>query len=421
MAGMKILLVHNNFPGQFRHLAKALAARGHDVQAIGGHPARGMPGIDMHKYRQDRLAGKDTYVFADKFEEDCLRGVGASAVAIELGKRGYRPDVIVGHPGWGEMMFLPDVWPNAKVVAYAEYANNAESSYVGFDPEFGARSTFSDMHLRARDAATLMTLAAADVLISPTEWQRNLHPEYLRSRINVVHDGIDTETARPRDGGQVQIPLGPLLTADDEVVTYVNRHLEPLRGMHIFLRSLPGILAARPRCHVIIIGSHAGVPYFAPPEGGKTWKDLLLGEVGDRIDMSRVHWLGWVDSDLFRAALSVSRAHVYLTYPFVLSWSVLEAMSAGCTVIASSTEPVREIIEDGKHGILVDFFDIAGLTEKVIDVLSRPRDAFADMQANARQRVIARYDRAICMPRLVGLIEGATAMSSARPADLHQS
>lgn len=402
---MNILFVHNNFPGQFGHLARILQRRGHNVQAIGGHPARGLPELSMHKYRQDQRVGKDTHAFARRFEADCLRGAGAGAVALELRKRGYRPDVIYGHPGWGEMLFLQDVWPTAKVIVYAEYFNRIEGSHVGFDPEFDQRNPFEEMQKRSNNAAMLLSLASADVLISATEWQRDRHPESMRSRILVVHDGIDTEAAQPRADGRLQIPNGPLLTAGDEVVTYINRHLEPMRGIHVFLRALPEIMAARPQSHIVIIGSDKGIPYGPRAPGGGHWKQLLLNELGDRLDASRVHWMDWVSRNVFLDALSVSRAHVYLSYPFVLSWSLLEAMAAGCTVIASATDPVREMMEDGRHGMLVDFFDRAALVDRVVDALSKPRDAFAHLHAAARQRMVERYSRPVCVPRLIELVE----------------
>ena len=402
---MNILFVHNNFPGQFARLAQVLVDRKHNVHAIGGPSARGISVCPTHKYRQGRHPSKDLYPFADRFEQDCLRGVAAAMVGSELSKHGFRPDVIIGHPGWGEMMFLSDVWPKAKVVTYAEYLNSPLHTYVGFDPEFGQRHLLGDVHLRAKNAGLLTTLTSSDLLISPTEWQRSLHPEVLRSRIRVVHDGIDTERVKPANGARLRTPSGTVLKGGDEVVTYVNRHLEPLRGMHILLRALPKLLAARSDCHVLIIGSDQGVPYGNAPKDGRTWKQILMSATDDRIDWSRVHWMGWVNYDAYLAALHLSRAHVYLTYPFVLSLSLLEALSAGCTVIASHVDPVREVIEDGKQGMLVDFFDVNGLVDKIIKVLTSKRNSFAQMQDAGRQTVVESYSRRVCMPRWISLIE----------------
>jgi glycosyltransferase involved in cell wall biosynthesis len=196
------------------------------------------------------------------------------------------------------------------------------------------------------------------------------------------------------------------LTQNDEVITYVNRHLEPTRGIHTFLRAAVEILKTRPSAHILIIGDDKGRPYGAAPPSGQSWKDFFLGQVGHEIDKSRLHWLGRLDHKAYLAALAVSRAHVYLTRPFVLSWSLLEAMSAGCVVVASDTSPVQEIVRNNVNGLLVDFFDHSKLAQSVIDILVQPREAFANLGVAARKTIVDGYDRdSICLPRLIQIME----------------
>ena len=402
---MNILFVHNNFPAQFRHVARSLAAGGHKVAAIGGPSAQPIAGTDLHTYRHGRGSAKDIHPFAIRFERDCLLGEAAAGLAERLAANGYRPDVVVGHVGWGELLFLKDIWPQARVIAYAEFYYHGQGADVGFDPEFGDSDLANRMRVRAKNAGIALAVAEADGAVTPTEWQRSSYPQSLRPQIVVIHDGIDTGDASPKSDERLRIPNGPSLRTGEEVVTYVNRYLEPMRGIHVFLRALPDILAARPHAHAVIMGSDQGKGYGGRAAGGRSWKELMLDELGARLDTSRVHWLGRVDRSIFLKALAVSRVHVYLTYPFVLSWSMLEAMSAGCLLVASDTPPVREVVENGRNGLLVDFFDPKTLAHKVIDCLAQPHEAFSALRAAARQTVIERYDRRACVARLVTYIE----------------
>lgn len=406
---MDILFVHQNFPAQFMHLVPRLVALGHRVAAIGGPTSQPIPGVAMAMVRYERTARGSTkgiHPLALRFEADCLRAEAAASAAARLAAEGFSPAVIVGHDGWGELLLLTEVWPKARVLAYAEYYNQRGGADFSFDPEF-LRPDAGRNHLqRARNAGLALALADADRAVVATEFQRMLHPPALRERIAVVHDGIDTKSARPRSDATLRLPDGPLLRPGDEVVTYVNRRLEPLRGIHSFLRALPDVLAARPNAHVVIAGSTEGTPYGGPPPQGGTWKDMFLAELGDRLDSKRVHWLGHVGKQVLLDAFAVSRAHVYLTYPYVLSWSMLEAMSAGCLVIGSSTAPVTEVIEDGTNGLLVEFRDHAALSKLLVDALARPSEAFAAIRQRARQTILDRYDRdTVCLPKLVAMIE----------------
>jgi glycosyltransferase involved in cell wall biosynthesis len=406
---MDILFVHQNFPAQFLHLATRLAATGHRVTAIGGPTSRPIPNVAIKLARYERTARGSTkgiHPLALRFEADCLRAEAAASAAARLAADGFSPAVVVGHDGWGELFLLTEIWPKARVLAYAEYYNQRHGGDFSFDTEFKPADAGRNHVQRTRNAGLALALADADLVVAPTQFQRALHPPGLRERIAVVHDGIDTASARPRDDASLQIPDGPLLRAGDEVVTYVNRRLEPFRGLHSFLRALPAVLTARPAAQVVIVGSSEGNAYGGLPEQGGTWKAKFLAELGDRLDTRRVHWLGHVGKSLLLDVFAVSRAHVYLTYPFVLSWSLLEAMSAGCLVIGSDTAPVAEVITHQKNGLLVDFHDHAALAKLLIEALSQPVDAFNAMRQQARQTILERYDRdTVCLPKLIAMIE----------------
>ncbi len=336
------------------------------------------------------------------------RGVTVARAACQLrDTKGYVPDVIIGHSGWGETLFLKEVWPTAKLIVYAEFYYRGQGADVGFDAEFNPPNFDQVMIAQGRAAYLGQALLHADAGLSPTEWQASSYPAPLRGLINVIHDGIDTAVMQPNAQAAFTLPNGKSLQAGDEVLTFVNRNLEPYRGYHIFMRALPQVLAARPDAEVVIVGGDE-VSYGATPKGAKGWKDVILDEVRDKIDRSRVHFLGRVPYVHFTALMQVSRAHAYLTYPFVLSWSMLEAMSAGALVIGSRTAPVQEVISHGINGLLVDFFDVPVWEKALIGALGNP-SAYSDIRRAARQTIIDRFDlRATSLPRLLEFVESHT-------------
>ena len=333
----------------------------------------------MTLYRYD-FAVRDLHVvhpFARRFDVECRRAEQIIYLASDLIASGFKPDVVVVHCGWGESLPIKALFSDAKVVTYFEFFYRPAGLDVGFDPEWEGLSTDGVVGLRVRNAATLLALAEADVAVSPTAWQRSTFPPALQPLISVCHDGIDTEAVRPDPAAQLTLPNGRTIKAGDEVVTFVARNLEPLRGYHAFMRALPQVLRTRPRARILIVGSD-GVSYGANPPPGRTWRDLFLEEVRPHLDLERVHFLGRLSHADYVRVLQVSTAHVYLTYPFVLSWSLLEAMSAGCLVIGSATGPVKEVI-DGSNGVLVDFFDREALARAITAALAAPQ-SFAELR-----------------------------------------
>jgi glycosyltransferase involved in cell wall biosynthesis len=400
---LKILLVHQNFPGQFKHLLPALLGTGYDVTVFTMNAYAPEAGERVVRYGAAKGTGKDVHPWVAETETKVIRGEAAFRAALRLAAEGFQPDVIVAHPGWGESLFLKDVWPDTPLLIYCEFYYNALGSDVGFDAEFAKSDPGELARLRMKNVNSLLHFEMADAGVSPTRWQRSTYSEPFRSKIEVIHDGIDTAQVKPNPS--VALQIGSLrLTRQDEVITFVNRNLEPYRGYHTFMRALPEILAKRPNAHVLIVGGD-GVSYGAAPRAGKSWKQIFLDEVKDRLDTTRVHFLGNIDYQHFIPLLQLSTVHVYLTYPFVLSWSLLEAMACGCAIVASDTAPLQEAIHHGETGRLFDFFSPAALAREVVDLLARP-DERQRLGHNARELAIAQYDlKAVCLPQMLALIE----------------
>lgn len=401
---MKILFIHQNFPGQFKHVAAELAKhRGNHVVALTMNHFDGMQGLTVVRYRPDRGTSRDVHPWVAETETKVIRADAALQAAKRLKAEGFNPDLIIAHPGWGESLFMKEVWPGATLLIYCEFYYATQGADTGFDPEFPITDVGDLCRVRLKNINNLLHFEVADGGISPTKWQKSTFPEPFRSKIEVIHDGIDTAQAKPNP--KVRAKIGPrLLSRDAQIITFVNRNLEPYRGYHVFMRSLPKILKQRPNATVLIVGAD-GVSYGAKAPDGQSWKNIYLNEVKDQIDMTRVHFLGQVKYDNLLALLQISSVHVYLTYPFVLSWSLLEAMSCECAIVASDTAPLREVITHDQTGLLTSFFDPEALADTVIDLLNDPAKR-KKLGRQARQFAIENYDlKSISLPRWLELIE----------------
>ncbi|MBC6438646.1 MAG: glycosyltransferase [Rhodobacteraceae bacterium] len=389
---MKILFVHQNFPGQYRQLVDWLINQGgHDMVALmqSASPPK-IPGIKIYGYRPHHKPGEDAYGLSKYWEECCGSGYGVVLACQRLEKNGFVPDLILGHVGWGELTFIKQVWPRVPVLGFFEYFYLAKGGSVGFDPEFPA-SPHTPFFMHARNAANFANIETVDLGHSPTQWQMNTFPKSFHPKIYCCHDGIRADLLKPKRKARVHLDrLGRHVTRDDEILTYMARNMEPVRGFHIFMRALPQILEARPRARVLIIGgSEASYGKKSDAEGG--YRAEMERELGDRLNWSRVHFLGRVSYRDFQSIIQVSRCHVYLTVPFVLSWSLLESMAMEATIVASDTAPVREVMTDGKTGLLFDFFQPEALATRVIDVLGNPGEC-AHLGPAARAHALKHYD-----------------------------
>jgi glycosyltransferase involved in cell wall biosynthesis len=415
---MKVLCVHQNFPGQYLHLARYLGTQAeHQVVFITQRQEVDLPGVRKIVYKPRRTISPQVHHYLRESEAAVLNAQEVARVALDLRKEGFIPDVMLGHNGWGEIWYLKDIFPEAPLIGYFEFFYRMHGADVGFDPADPVTPDTAP-RLRTKNLGNLLALDTADLGQCPTEWQKSVYPRRYHSILNVIHEGIDTTIVKPDSAARLIIADKQVeFTAGDEIVTYVARNLEPYRGFPNFMRSLPKILTARPDARVVIVGGD-DVSYGARLPSGQTYRGQMLAELAGSIDLSRVHFLGKIPYAGFVKVLQISRVHVYLTYPFVLSWSMLEAMAAACLVVGSRTQPVEEVIHHAENGLLVDFFSPEEIANRVIDALE-DRKSFDSLRHNARQTIVDRFDlRSICLPahlRLLNMLVTRKGRASVTP------
>lgn len=404
---MKLLFAHQNFPGQYLHLARHLGAQpGNEVLFLTQRKDGVVPGVKKVVYAPKRKPSRQTHHYLRETEAGVLNGQEVARAAFSLKNTGFVPDVVLGHNGWGEIWYLKDIYPKVPLIGYFEFFYRVEGADIEFEPGISEQLDTAP-RLRTKNIGNLLGLEAADLGQCPTRWQQSLYPERYHSMLRVIHEGIDTRVVKPNAAAKLPLPdVSRELTSEDEVVTYVARNLEPYRGFQSFMRSLPAILSRRPKAQVVIVGGD-DVSYGTRLPDGKTYRQEMLKELGDSLDLSRLHFLGRVPYATFLTVLQISRAHVYLTYPFVLSWSMLEALSAGCLVVGSRTPPVEEVLRHRENGLLVDFFDTAAIADTVVDALSNP-ETYRPLRERARRTVVEEYDlHTLALPAQLKLVREA--------------
>ncbi|MBP3125681.1 glycosyltransferase [Thalassospira sp. ER-Se-21-Dark] len=392
---MKIVLVHRHGPGQFVHLACHLADAGWQVSFLCEAMNVRLPGI--RTLRQPVTAPPPAIPFA-QYHQDV--GLKAARTLESLVREEGAPDIVYGHIGWGSMMFARDVMPKTPLIGYCEHYYHATGRDVGFDPD-DEITLAKRAQLRVRNAAQLTTLDQLDAAISPTKWQKSAFPAAYHHKIGVCHDGIDTHRCQPNPNASLTLPDGRVLTARDQVITYVARDLEPYRGFPTFMRAAATLAQQNPDAQFVIAGGD-GVSYGQARKDGRTWRDVMMAET--QIDPSRIHFLGQIPHDQLIRMYQISSLHVYLTYPFVLSWSVLEAMACGAPVIASDTGPCYDMIRDRQNGFLTDFWDSDALAMKMAFCLAH-RDELTPLRERARKTILNHFDLRRCLDRQTTLIE----------------
>jgi glycosyltransferase involved in cell wall biosynthesis len=393
---MKILFLHPNFPAQFRHLATVLGKEPQNTVVYAtNRPEGSIPGVNKVVYEKSRTARAETHHYVRPLENAVLEAQGVYRVAQKLKDQGFYPDVVYGHSGWGPTLFMKDIFPRATLLCYFEWYYNAYGSDANFDPKDPINAD-DEARIRTKNAPILLDLASCDRGLSPTAWQRSQFPPEFQSKIKVHHDGIDTSYFQPMPGAKLNLPRINLdLSSATEIVTYVARGMEPYRGFPQFIEAIYLLQQKKPQCHVVIVGKDR-VAYGKTLPDGKTYKDEMLKQFP--LDLSRVHFTDLLPYDEYLQVLQASSVHIYLTRPFVLSWSMLEALSTGCLIVASNTAPVTEVIEDDVNGLLVDFFSPEQVCDRVIEALEQP-EKMAKIRTKARETILAKYDLVQLLPQ----------------------
>lgn len=406
---MNILLVHQDFPGQFKYLTGGLVRRGHNVIALGLNDKglKDYQGAEVIIYGVSRASSAQIHPWAQDHESKMIRAEGCYAAALKLKKNGFTPDVIVAHLGWGEPIFLKEAWPSAKLIGYGELYYNPRGQDIGFDTENYPENHSTTSRIIAKNSSLLLGLQMSDLVLCPTKWQAQTFPEEYQSKIRIIHEGVDTRAVSPNSNISVRFANGLELSRRDEIITFVNRNLEPYRGFHVFMRAITEIMHRRPAARILIVGADS-IGYGGPHSSGRTWKDVMLEEITPSLApgvLNRIHFLGPVAYESYVAILQLSSVHVYLTYPYILGWSLIEAMSAECAIVASTTAPVQEVLEHDITARLVDFFDSEAVASETIRLLENA-ELRERLGKAARQKVLENFDlENVSMPALVKLVE----------------
>jgi glycosyltransferase involved in cell wall biosynthesis len=366
---VRFLFVHQNFPGQYLHIVRHLvASKRHDVVFITEANENRIAGARTVPYAKPRGAALEAHIVTRELDAAARRAEVVAHTANNLKQLGFEPDIIIGHHGWGELLNIPDVWPRVPLLGYLEFYYSIDGIDVGFDPEFPT-DVADYPRIRAKNAVNLLALSLGAQAQTPTKWQLSTYPEWARPMITLLPEGVHLDVCKPNAPVRRRTLSigGATIRPNEKLVTYVARDLEPYRGFHLMMRAVPHLLRARKDLRVVMVGAD-GISYGAAPAEG-TWRQKMLAELGDAIDPERVLFPGRIEYPTYLAMLQRSDAHVYLTYPFVASWSLREALAAGCVVIGSDTPTVSEFVTHGQNGLLVSFFDPKGLADTVLRVL----------------------------------------------------
>lgn len=390
---MRVLFLHSNFPAQFRHLATVLARDPKNQVVFGTNCKEGqIAGVTKAIYQPSRQVRPETHHYIRPLEHAVLEGQAVYRMTQTLKQQGFYPDVVYAHSGWGPGLFIKDIFPKASYLCYFEWFYQAHGSDVDFDPSELINAD-DEARIRTKNAPILLDLYSCDRGLSPTQWQRQQFPLEYHPKLTVLHDGVNTEICCPQPGAKLKLPNLDLSEVS-EIVTYVARGMEPYRGFPQFMQAVLILQQRRPNCHVVVVGQDR-VAYGKKLPDGKTYKQSFLETLP--LDLSRLHFTGSLPYNQYLQVLQASSVHVYLTYPFVLSWSMLESMATGCLVLGSKTPPVEEVIQDGVNGLLVDFFDLEAIATRMEEVLDHP-EQMASMRRQARETVLERFDLAQLLP-----------------------
>jgi glycosyltransferase involved in cell wall biosynthesis len=396
---MHVLFVHQNYPAQFGHIARRLVKdRGWQCTCLSRNPSGNDNSVALIQYDVKGGATEKTHYCARSFEN----AVGHSQGIYEACRqhRELQPDLIVGHSGFGSTLFLKELY-DCPIVNYFEYFYRPHGSDMDFRLEYPCKE-IDFLRSYCRNAMILLDLENCHAGYCPTHWQKSLLPTRYADKLQVIHDGVDTDIWQRHEN----LPrlIGPHhIDADTRIVTYVARGLESMRGFDIFMKVAKRIYEQMPNVVFVVVG--ADQVYY----GGdlnhikeKSFREHVLKR--DDYNLSKFLFTGILQPSQLARLLSLSDLHIYLTVPFVLSWSLMNAMSCGCKVLASNTEPVREVIVHERNGLLADFYNIDGLVSSSLQVLSDPQ-AHGRLGQAATATVQEKYAMNKTLPALIVFFE----------------
>lgn len=411
---MRILFIHNQLPGQFLHLIRYLTSHSHQVYGIcHQHYQAENEGLGFQQlfcYQPKSLETQSTHHYVTDLQRSVLNAQAVHRVLQRCKQQGLAFDVAISHTGWGDALYFKAVYPQTPLIGYVEFFFHASGADAGFDPLYPV-SADRALQIKTLNSQLLLGMNECDALVTPTRWQQSLFPEHYQSLINVIHEGVDIDICRPKDQVCFTLPNGCQLTRDDEVVTYSARNLEPYRGFPVFMKAVELICQRRPNCHIVITGGDE-ISYSRRLPEGQCYRELALEKVN--IPTDRVHFLGRVSYQTHVQLLQLSSCHVYLTYPFVLSWSFIEAMACGCVMIASNTQPVLDVLQPGINGLCVDFFDHQQIANQVDLVLNDPQRK-KSLASAARKTIENHYQHHFAINHYLRLFEQLTTAEACLP------
>lgn len=399
---MNILLIHRSFPSQLKYPALVLGKDPNNlIMFITNDTINQMEGVNKLVYQVTKMKSPDGLMSLTDYEDAIFHGESAATLATQIKQQGIIPDIIIGH-SWGPTLFVKEIFPDTPFIGYFEWYNKYEGSLA----DFGRTPSLAEKAgIKLSNSHILHDLCDCDAGISPTYWQKSQIPEEFQDKIEVIFDGVDTAFYKPEKNVKFTVPNSNLeLSAEDEVITYATRGMEPSRGFPQFMEAVSKLQKMRPNAQFLIAGNDE-VCY-----GGKHEKYSHKKEMLEKfnLDLSRIHFVGTLPYYDYIKLLQISSVHVYLTKPFFLSWSCVEAMSTGCCIVASSTPPVKEVITDNYNGLLVDFFDTDELAEKVVYALEN-KDKMQQIRENARQTILEKYDIKLTLPKHYDIINRVVA------------
>lgn len=395
---MNILFLHKDFPVEFKHIAQEFAKDiNNNVLFLTNNPKGQIPKVNKIVYNIDASGLKNCHNYLIEHEEALLHAQSVASLTKELKDSNCKLDAIYTQ-AFGPGLFIKYMFPETPVIVQGEWYNRADGADILFD----GRNLDIDFktRLRCSNSCMLIDLYSCEACITPTHWQKQQFPKGFHEKIKVIPNGIDTEFFKPDANAKFTVKNKNIeLSANNKVITYINKGLEPCNSFEQFIEAVSILLKKRLDIQVVIVGEDK--VFYRPELFEENYKNRTLEKF--EIDLNRVHFIDSLPEDEYLKLLQISSAHVYLTYPTALSDLLLEAMACGCCVVASNTQPVLEVIKNNENGLLVDFFKVNQLVEKIESAIGNKE--MLKIRENARKTILDKYSLEKALPQKIKFIE----------------